>query len=110
VLADAHHWAKEIGLDDVPRQQPALVSDWRLRLAQWVRALVVQPVLLILEHPTRSAPESSFDRMRVVIEQVRLSGTAVLWISSDPRVLESVCEMATACYEISVGKMVRQNR
>jgi ABC-type uncharacterized transport system ATPase subunit len=71
---------------------------------------VVQPVLLILEHPTHGVPESYFERMWTAIGTVRKGGTAVLWMGSDLRVLEAVYEMATACYEISVGKLVRQER
>lgn len=83
VLEEALRIAREVGLDDIPKARPALVNRQILRRAQWVRALIGTPALLILDHPCRELSRSEAGRLARSLEQRRAGGLAALWITQD---------------------------
>ncbi|NQV33560.1 MAG: hypothetical protein HQ515_12785 [Phycisphaeraceae bacterium] len=70
------------GLDDLPRTRPTWTPKDVCQKAQWVRALLGKPELLILEHPDDRVNE--VDRARLVksVDLARTHGAAILWITS----------------------------
>lgn len=85
IEAEADLWAQRFGLPQTPRGRPANLPPDTLRRAEWVRAWLARPRLLLLEHPTRGAPPESFEALSAAVRDVRQGGAAVLWIVSDDR-------------------------
>lgn len=82
IRAEAESLAQQFGLDALPQTRPAWTSDEILCKAQWIRALIGPPELLILEHPEAKNHESDRVALIAAIEQARVQGTAVVWITS----------------------------
>jgi predicted ABC-type transport system involved in lysophospholipase L1 biosynthesis ATPase subunit len=103
VNAAAADIAGRVGLSEVPRTRPAWTPHEDLARAQWVRALLGQPRLLVLEDPERDAPESAIAAWRVAVAVALRDGAAVLWIGP-----ESPGDPAPRqCFEIRGPEMVR---
>ena len=80
----ADHLAELFGLGSLPVTRPAATPGDKLLLAQWVRALLPNPLrLLILEIAEPELAEESSAPLLEAIAEARSKGTAVLWIG-DP--------------------------
>ena len=90
ILKEANALAESLGLGRIPSVRPAFASRKDLRTAEWVRALLGDPALLILEDPLRGVPDELFADLRRGIEKAREKGTGVLWISSSRREREAL--------------------
>ena len=56
IAAEADALAAQFGLRELPHVRPAVVRRADLRRAEWVRAFLGEPRLIILENPTRDVP------------------------------------------------------
>jgi ABC-type branched-subunit amino acid transport system ATPase component len=85
VALRAAELAREFGLgEELPTGRPAGAAATDLVLAQWVRAFLREPlVLLVLEEPLAGAPPASAEALWRGIERVRGEGTAVLWVGEE---------------------------
>jgi len=83
LLADATRWARRFGLQTLPAERPSSVADDQLKLAEWVRAFSLEPVLLLLEHPMRGVARERREALHWAVAEARTRGAAVLWIASD---------------------------
>jgi phospholipid/cholesterol/gamma-HCH transport system ATP-binding protein len=83
LLGDARHWAERFGLEGVPSERPSSVPADQLRLAEWVRAFSLEPVLLLLEYPLRGVPRERFASLLSAVTEARCRGAAVLWLVND---------------------------
>lgn len=83
----AEKLAQRVGLDGLPTGRPVLASPDTLQRAQWVRALLRRPRLLVLERPLRSVPDEAAVRLGEVLEEALAGGAAMVWLSldGDPR-------------------------
>ena len=70
-------------LDGVPRRRPAEASQNELRISQWVRALLVDLSLLVLERPARDVKPDSIPPFLELLRQARERGAAVIWVTTD---------------------------
>ena len=75
--------AKNFGLERVPRKRPAAASQLELRISQWVRALLGEMDLLVLERPTRDVPPEAIVPFLNAFAAARQRGTAILWVTTD---------------------------
>ena len=75
--------ATRFGLLELPTTRPALTSDMVLQLAQWVRALLGEPRLLVLEQPLRAVPAELVPPLVTALGEARRAGAAVLWLAGD---------------------------
>ena len=64
-------------------QRPSVVEPSVLQLCQLVRAVCNDPILLILERPLKYMQEERYGDFVAVIDELRSSGTAVLFFSGD---------------------------
>jgi ABC-type lipoprotein export system ATPase subunit len=78
--------AREFGLADLPRTRPAWTGRDDLRRAQWVRALLGHPLLLLLEYPEEAAPDGELSAWVSAVEAARRGGAGTVWFTSDDRV------------------------
>lgn len=79
----ADELAREFGLDGLPRKRPAEASQYELRLSQWVRALLVDMDVLVLERPTRDVRPDAVPPFLEALRRARQRGAAVLWVTTD---------------------------
>jgi len=63
-------------------KRPAYVDEPILQICQWIRAIALEPQLLILERPTMSVFDTLIPILVSNIRDIRSKGTAVLWFSS----------------------------
>lgn len=92
---EADALARGFGLDRVPLGRPAFVPPSELRRSEWVRALLGQPRLILLEQPLFQV---SIDFLPPLLEELgvaRKRGAAVLWLTRDERVWKSTAVQAT---------------
>lgn len=106
ILAQSHHTTRPLedivdealvlsrsfGMAELPRVRPALVQQEELRLAEWVRALLGQKSLLLLECPLRGA---GVQRWTALIREAWAAserGTAVVWFqdSDQPQLVDAL--------------------
>jgi ABC-type lipoprotein export system ATPase subunit len=75
--------ARAFGLDGLPRKRPAEASQYELRLSQWVRALLVDMDVLVLERPVRDVLPEAVPKFLGELARARERGAAVLWVTTD---------------------------
>lgn len=102
MLAERHHrhendealkqrvleMASEFGIN-LPTDPPAYVEAWKLRICQWMRALVGNPKLLVLERPFTGIADKHRQSFYDAERKYRDNGGATLWISDCPHVWAS---------------------
>jgi ABC-type uncharacterized transport system ATPase subunit len=108
ITDEADALAQELGLDAVPRQRPALVEPADLRAAEWVRALLGTPRLVILERPLRGVPLERLDDLLRVVRAARQRGAAVLWLARRSAERDRVARDATARYAYRESTVIAQ--
>ena len=96
VMAEASRIARDLGLGEIPQARPAFVGRHDLRLAQWVRAFLGAPRLIILEDPLRGVARDLLDNLLAAVGAAREEGAAVLWLAAGAREREVVGPHATA--------------
>lgn len=79
IIAEADALARYFGLPEVPRQRPAFVPKRELRIAEWVRALIGQRLLLLLERPENGVPDDYLPKLIDVVQTALRRGAAVIW-------------------------------
>jgi len=87
IFEEADRLARGLGLAEVPKLRPALLTAVQRGISETIRAFVGQPRLIILESPMEGAPADMLLYLVKTVEAARGRGSAVLWISSDPRIL-----------------------
>ena len=75
--------ARAFRLDGVPTRRPAEASQNELRISQWVRALLVDMSLLVLERPARDVKPESVPPFLEALHEARERGAAVIWVTTD---------------------------
>ncbi len=83
VLAEAETLAQTFGLPGLPAVRPARAGRQELRLAEWVRAFLGTPRLIILEEPMRGVASGLFAHLIQTVEAARERGAAVLYLTGD---------------------------
>lgn len=79
----AERLGRKFGLPELPTARPALCPRSILRRAEWTRAFLSEPALIILEEPLRDAYSEMLHCLMEGIAEALLRGAAVLWISGD---------------------------
>ncbi len=83
IHAEAEALARLCGLDALPSTRPAVTVRDTLRRAEWVRAALGNPWLVILERPGRDLADGWLDHLLPLLHRLREDGTAILWLD-DP--------------------------
>jgi phospholipid/cholesterol/gamma-HCH transport system ATP-binding protein len=86
ILAEAGALARAFGLSDAPKIRPALVPHQDLRRAEWVRAFLGSPLLILLEYPMRGVSPGHLPRLIAAVREAIARKAAVLWLTDSDRV------------------------
>jgi ABC-type ATPase involved in cell division len=73
-------WTRLAGLESLPHTRPAATDRMVLMRAQWVRAALTWPQLLLLEFPGRHLVGAWRPDLLKLVNRLRERGTAVLWL------------------------------
>ena len=87
ILAEAEALARAFGLNELPRIRPALVTPQDLRRAEWIRAFLGQPLLVLLERPMQGIPLEHLPRLLGAVQEACARKAAVLWLTDTSRPL-----------------------
>lgn len=79
IMAEADALARYFGLPEAPRQRPAFVAKRELRMAEWVRALIGKPLLLLLERPEAGVPDDNLPKLINAVQTALRHGAAAIW-------------------------------
>ncbi|MCX6348354.1 MAG: hypothetical protein NTV79_02475 [Candidatus Aureabacteria bacterium] len=82
--AEAEGLARAFGLSELPKIRPAVAKRPERRAAEWVRAFIGEPSLIILEHPMSEAYNASFPALAAAAAAATRRGAGVLWLTYDP--------------------------
>jgi phospholipid/cholesterol/gamma-HCH transport system ATP-binding protein len=94
ILEECRQYARRFGLPEIPSGRPARQPADVLQVAQWVRAFMGEPPLIVLEHPDRDVYPEQMSRLERHVLAALARGCSVLWIGREDRVPERVLERA----------------
>jgi len=86
ILAEAEALARAFGLSELPKIRPALVPHQDLRRAEWTRAFLGRPLLVLLERPMRGVPLEHAPRLISAVREACAGGAVVLWLTDNDRI------------------------
>ena len=78
----AARWASRFGFASLPQTRPAHLRADERRRAEWVRAFMGTPPLIMLEEPMRGVYDQQQLALVGALDEVRYAGSAVLWLTS----------------------------
>ncbi len=81
IMKEAEALARAFGMDGIPKVRPARLPGAELRRAEWIRAFMGKPLLIILDRPMQDALEEWTPLLIERVEAARRRGTAIIWIS-----------------------------
>jgi len=105
IEADARALARKCGLEELPRTRPAWTAREVLRRAQWVRALLGEPELVLLDYPTDGLSEEYVRRLVLVLQDARARGAAVVWVTSEETIWRNDSIGADMRFTLRDGKL-----
>lgn len=106
IFEEAESIARAFGLDDIPAGQPAGIHPRDLRRAEWVRAFLGNPSLIVLERPTLGvAVEHISLLIRTAIGAAASGGSTLLWLTSEELVWNNESLSKAQRYEMRGGLM-----
>ena len=77
----AEAWAVRFGLDRLPEGRPAWIDERTSQIAQWVRAFLLDPELLVLQDPLSGVPHVSAEALAGALAERCERGAAVVWFA-----------------------------
>lgn len=89
IIAEAEAAARQFGLAEVPKVRPAFVPPRDLRRAEWVRAFLGQPALVVLERPCQGIAFEYIVGLNDAVAAARARGAAVVWTTAEARVWQA---------------------
>lgn len=101
IAVEAGVLAAQFGLTGLPRGRPAVVRRADLRRAEWVRAFMGAPTLLLLENPTKDVSMESLPGLIRAVKAACSRGAAAIWMTDDVRVLAQVVPESTQHFEFA---------
>jgi ABC-type lipoprotein export system ATPase subunit len=79
---EAREICTDLGLKDIPRDRPSFAQPDVLLKAQWIRCLLGEKDIILLEPPPGVVSESDAAMFYAAVKKKRSEGTAVFWTGS----------------------------
>jgi phospholipid/cholesterol/gamma-HCH transport system ATP-binding protein len=105
IREEAAALARGFGLAEVPKGRPADIPRQVLRCAQWVRAFLGHPRLILLDHPARDLPDAWLDLLVKKAAEARSGGAGILWITGDAQEMRHPALNPTLKFELRENTM-----
>ncbi len=83
IIAEAQNLAQTFGLSEAPAVRPAVIPHRDLRRAEWIRAFMGQPMLILLERPVRGVAREHISKLIATVTAAQSRGAAVIWFYED---------------------------
>jgi predicted ABC-type transport system involved in lysophospholipase L1 biosynthesis ATPase subunit len=83
IRAEALARARQVGLDLLLDKRPALLRRNELKRAQWVRAFMGQPRMVLLEQPLAELAAGESGVLFDWVDQATARGCPVVWVADD---------------------------
>ena len=106
IAKEAEALVRQFGLEDLPRVRPAVVRRSDLRRAEWARAFMGKPQLILLENPTKDVYLDALPALLDAVKAARGRGAAVIWMTDDARALLQVAPESTHTFEFRGAGLV----
>ena len=99
--ARADKLAEIFGMKGLPHRRPEAAGKDLLSKAQWIRALLLEPDLLLLEFPTETADAASSSSFFEAVRREVRRGCGVVWITTDRRIWHRCAEEDVSRFRLS---------
>lgn len=83
IYDEAQRLAALAGLETLPHTRPSVTDREDLRRAEWVRAALGSPWLMLLERPGKDLAPGWRHHLKPLVRAARERGAAVLWLCED---------------------------
>src|SRR4030081_1289781 len=90
--SQAQQWVTRLGLEGRERDRVVALSHGNQQRVQLAVALVYQPALLVLDEPFAGLDPAAVDSLSEVLRAETARGTAVLFSSHQPDLIERLCD------------------
>jgi phospholipid/cholesterol/gamma-HCH transport system ATP-binding protein len=100
------YWSKQLEVPSLSRERPAFVEASRLQRYQWLRALIGDPALLILERPMRTLDPEMITPLVTSINQIREQKAAVIWFTGSDYEMKQNFTGTVRHYQLKDGKLI----
>ena len=81
IQSEAMSLAVKAGFGELPMVRPDLLNANERKRAQWIRAFLGDPTLVILEEPMHDVYEEYAEHLIKLVEEARQHGCGVLWLT-----------------------------
>lgn len=108
VAREAAQWAARFGLPGLPRDLPERVALRDREAANFVRAFLGRPSLIVIEQPTERLPAGFRQTLINAIRDARERGGAVLWLTQDLALSLDKAIPATQRLRLGEGRLAPQ--
>ncbi len=106
IVEEAEETARFFGLPELPKGRPFGLNRSTRRKAEWVRAFIGDPLLIILEYPLSDLYTEELDYLLKGVEKARQRGSAVLWLTDDFRPQRAGLLIPTYRYQLKNEKLI----
>ncbi len=106
IAGEAEEIARRFGLPELPKGRLFGLNRSTRRRAEWVRAFIGDPLLIILEYPLSDLYTEALDYLLKGVEEARQRGSAVLWLTSDFRPQRAGVLTPTYRYQLKKEKLL----
>lgn len=106
LVTEATELSVAFGLPGLPLERPDHMSFLDRRRAEYVRAFMGEPVLLLLANPVGREPEDLYNTFLSVLTTARDRGCAVVWIASDRSVWQDYAQEDMQFFRLSDGGLI----
>lgn len=107
LLAEAQELAYAVDLPEVPAGRMTSIEISKLRRAEWVRAFLGRPKLVMLHRAFNGIEHSHRDALTKIVQAAMQRGTAILWIAGARDELMAANGLASRQYAMSGPRMKR---
>jgi len=90
IVDEAANLARTFGFESLPTARPAWMEPEALRRAQWVRALLDSPELLLLEFPEAGVARDFVTTFYRALRTALAGGAAALWVTANAALFEEL--------------------
>lgn len=100
------YWSQRLQVPTLSRERPAFVESSRLQRYQWLRAVIGDPTLIILERPMRTLDSEMIQPLVSCTNELRKQGAAVIWFTGSDYEMTQEFSGHVRHYQSKEGKLI----